>query len=198
MGSSKRTCVSIGDTFGRLTVQAFCRAFDGSRQCVCSCVCGGTATVAGKDMRSGNTTSCGCLRLERLRATCVSHGERHSGTYNTWSNMHQRCTNPKHPAYVHYGGRGIKVDSRWEEFAGFLNDMGGRPATLTLDRVDVNGDYTKANCRWTDWHTQARNRRNSRFVEVGGQQLNLVDAARAMGISPGVLHGRLARQGSVA
>ena len=74
--------------------------------------------------------------------------------------MVQRCTNPKNDHWQYYGGRGIKVCSQWLVFDNFLADMGERPQRLlTLDRIEVNGNYEPGNCRWADWKTQAANRR---------------------------------------
>jgi hypothetical protein len=81
-------------------------------------------------------------------------------TYGSWWKMCDRCTNPDCERYKDYGGRGITVCDRWlESFQNFVDDMGIRPAGLTLDRIDVNGHYEQSNCRWADAITQARNKR---------------------------------------
>jgi hypothetical protein len=73
--------------------------------------------------------------------------------------MRDRCHNPNHFAFHHYGGRGITHDPRWEDFAAFLEDMGERPEGLTLDRIDPDGNYCKSNCRWATRYQQTHNRR---------------------------------------
>lgn len=93
----------------------------------------------------------------------VVHGHttttKKSPTYVSWANMKARVNQPSTPSYRYYGGRGIKYDERWADFANFLADMGERPEGCTLDRIDPDKDYGPDNCRWADKYTQSRNRK---------------------------------------
>lgn len=85
--------------------------------------------------------------------------------YRAWKAMRYRCYNSKSRAFKYYGGRGIKVCSRWESYENFLNDMGRCPyENYSLDRINNDGDYEPENCRWTDWKTQANNRRSAKCL----------------------------------
>lgn len=79
--------------------------------------------------------------------------------YKIWVNMRQRCNNPKNPKYKDYGGRGIVVCEHWNSFANFAADMGERPDSHSIDRIDVNGNYEPSNCRWATAKLQRANQR---------------------------------------
>jgi hypothetical protein len=112
--------------------------------------------------------------------------------YLVWTEMKQRCGNPKHKKFRFYGARGVRVCARWEHsFAAFIADMGRRPAGLTLDRKDSNGHYCPENCRWATWNVQRRNKRNNVWIEYGGKRLILRDWAKETGISAATLRQRL-------
>jgi hypothetical protein len=90
----------------------------------------------------------------------LTHGLRGIPEYGVWAGMWQRTTNPKSIAYENYGGRGIKVCSRWESFENFFEDMGTRPqGKYSIERVDNDGNYEPTNCKWADYFEQARNKR---------------------------------------
>lgn len=122
-------------------------------------------------------------------AAALEHGHtRHGGrkltspTYNTWISLRRRCDQESCDSYPDYGGRGITYDDRWEDFALFLEDMGVRPEGTTLDRIDSDGDYTKANCRWATPKQQLLNRRNTPRLTHGGLTLSLYEWAERVSI----------------
>lgn len=87
-------------------------------------------------------------------------------TYETWKGMRERCLRKKCKIYKYYGGRGIKICRRWNDFAKFLKDMGERPTGRSIDRINNNGNYEPGNCRWATPLQQSRNRRNVKSKEA--------------------------------
>ncbi len=117
----------------------------------CLCDCGNTATVIAGSLVTGNTTSCGCV------VPNFKHGGTGKASYNTWRAMMRRCYNPDDKDYQRYGGAGVKVCTRWHDYALFAKDMGEPSGAETLDRIDPYGDYALDNCRWASLPVQARN-----------------------------------------
>ena len=153
-----------GKKFGRLRVLALHpeRYRCGKQtvpQWLCHCDCGAETIVRGCNLRSGNTTSCGCVRKEQASKRHTTHGLTKSRAYRTWHNMKNRCLNPNFTSYPNYGGRGINFDERWREFEAFYADVDDPPDGLSLDRPDNDGNCGPANWRWADRSTQRRNQR---------------------------------------
>lgn len=160
----------IGLQFGNLTVLG--EAGKNKRgilfECICSC--GNKRVFPGKDLRSGNNKSCGCLLKK--------HGMARTKIYMSWQNMKKRCNNETHKDFKNYGGRGISYCEKWETFEGFYEDMkSGYSDNLTLDRIDVNSNYNKDNCRWVTCKEQSNNKRNNHFVQYNGETLTLSEMA---------------------
>lgn len=115
---------------------------------------------------------------------------RGSKTYIAWVGMRQRCNNPNSPQYRHYGGRGIRVCDRWDSYANFLEDMGEAPPGLSLDRLDVDADYTPDNCRWATQSQQMRNLRITRRVTIEGKTYVAKDLAEQLGVKTDTIIAR--------
>jgi hypothetical protein len=119
----------------------------------------------------------------------------HTTTYVIWCDMRARCQNPRSNRYGRYGARGIRVCERWELFDNFLADMGMRPAGLTLDRIDNDGNYSPENCRWASYVEQNNNTPRNRWYEFNGERRTLAQWARHLGINYFALRTRLDKLG---
>lgn len=152
-----------GQKFGRLTVLRLAEKPYKSPLWVCICDCGIQTVVDGRNLRSGNSSSCGCLKKE----ISIKHGMTKEREHGIWRHILSRCNNQKDKAYKHYGGRGIKVSDEWMEFKNFYADMGKSPFGSSIDRINNDGNYCKENCRWVNHSQQMRNTRRSTKQGVG-------------------------------
>lgn len=157
-----------GQRFGRLTVISEAEPGKGRRRrWRCRCDCGGETTTSTSKLTRGGTRSCGCLTRESARARHLEHGGKGTRLYNIWKNARQRCRNANNPDYQKwYGSRGVRFAPEWDDFAKFRAwaVANGYNDSLTLDRIDPNGDYTPTNCRWATWKEQRHNQRRSKGV----------------------------------
>lgn len=142
---------------------------------LCKCRCGVDRWVLSDSLRSGKSRGCGCEMGLRGGAARTVHGNAtkragRSKEYIAWAAMRDRCLSPTHDSYKNYGARGIGICDRWSSFENFLADMGPAPSrNLTLERVDNNGNYEPANCKWATRREQNHNKRGSGIRNGRGQ-----------------------------
>lgn len=193
-----------GQKFGRLTVIE--RVEDhvkpsGRRatQWLCKCDCGNKIIVRASNLKSGHTNSCGCLNKERVKETSTKHRMSHSRIYNIWSHMKQRCLDKNSNDYNDYGGRGINVCNEWLEFEPFCkwSTENGYNDSLTIDRINVNGNYEPSNCRWVSMKTQQNNKRNNNYITYDGKTQTLTQWSEELNINYDTLNSRISRGWSI-
>ncbi len=179
-----------GKRFGRLFVACRIGSHHGRAYFKCLCDCGETAEVLGKNLSNGRTTSCGCYSRE----LATKHGLHKAEEYSAWVQMRHRCRNPRTPNYARYGGRGISVCERWNDFAAFIADMGPRPSPEhSIDRIDNDGNYEPGNCRWATRREQGGNTSRNVLVEVGGRRMTISELARELGMHRASVRLRIKR-----
>ena len=194
-----------GQKFGMLTV--ICRANDHIQPsgrkivmwlCECSCNENKQVEVNASNLVNGKVISCGCVGRRKSSERLKTHGKCGSRIHTTYTNMKQRCCNPKCREYPQYGGRGVVICDEWLGEDGFMNFYNwaianGYEDSLSIDRIDVDGNYEPSNCRWANFLTQANNKQNTLKYDIGKGPQALSDLCRDYSLSKSMVWKRLKR-----
>lgn len=122
----------------------------------------------------------------------IKHGMHGTPEYWAWNNMRMRCSNPNHPQWNAYGGRGIRVCDSWKEFRAFYASMGPRPSEYhSIERIENDGNYEPSNCCWATRIEQAHNNRRNVFLTHNGRTMCMSEWARTIGVERGIIGGRV-------
>lgn len=192
-----------GQRFGRLVaVDPVGKTPHGKITWLCQCDCGNTTVVIVSLLSNGHTQSCGCLFMDMLTREHTTHGMTGNYLYSTWANMIQRCTSPKIPKYVNYGGRGISVCEEWRcDFKAFHDYVSSLPNCkekgYSLDRIDNEGNYEPGNVKWSTRLEQNNNSRNIKPITFNGITMPVLGWVSKTGIPEWTLRSRLRRGWSI-
>lgn len=183
-----------GQKFGRLTPLKFLRIEKHKAIWLCQCDCGNSIEVRGVELTKGHTKSCGCLRKETCSNINKTHNKTNTRLYSIWCDIKKRCYNINYKSYKNYGGRGIAVCDDWRnDFMAFYKWSMSHDYNdnLTIDRIDVNGNYEPNNCRWATVKQQARNTRRNRYFTINGETHCLSEWCEIYNINPKKVECRL-------
>lgn len=172
-----------GRKFGRLLVIKYAGKKGNKRKRIawlCKCDCGKQVEILGENLKQGISKSCGCYCIQRIKNKNTKHGFTKTRIFNIYIKIKERCLNEHSKAYKDYGGRGIVICNEWLGESGFINfknwaDKNGYSESLTIDRIDNNGNYEPSNCRWVDKKVQANNRRSNRKIKYNGMEKTIAE-----------------------
>lgn len=205
--ASERTRPSLaGQQYGRWTVLHWSHLDNGASYWTCRCSCGTVSKIPAANLKRGLSKSCGCLARNAHVARALAAPPRvpkdkkprapkqpRRPEYGVWHHMLRRCSESSNKSYANYGGRGIRVCERWGKFAAFIADMGPRPPHMTLERIDVNGNYEPSNCRWATMLEQGANKRNNLVATIDGVTRHVAEWARVSGLNRRTIEARVHR-----
>ena len=182
----------VGQKFGKLTVLNINKRK--KVYCICKCDCGKITQTRKDSLLNGHTKSCGCLQKDTAKKLKTKHNLVKTRIYHIWINMKRRCVSTN----KYYGGRGIKICNEWlSDFMNFYNwaMANGYSDKLTIDRIDVNGNYEPKNCRWVDMKVQSNNTRKNHFVEYKNEKHTIAEWSRILGLTYDAFRYRIKRNG---
>jgi hypothetical protein len=191
----KRLLVAIGQCFDRLTVVSSARNAKGWILYNCRCLCGNPKTVGAYDLKHRRVRSCGCLHRELCWKRLRTHGMSGSPEHRAWKEMIRRCYAKTRPGYKQYGGRGIRVCSRWRKSStAFLRDVGPKPSPQHwLDRVNNDRNYEPGNVKWSTRSESANNKQQSVWMTYNGLTLTMLDWSKRLRIKYSTIRARRRR-----
>ena len=188
-----------GKRFGKLVViKTAGKTKNGAYLWQCKCDCGNEIIANVGNLKNGHTKSCGCLRVNRCKTNFTKHGLEHTRLYGIWSDMRLRCYDEKNIAYHRYGGRGITICDEWKNDVKAFYDWAtanGYKDSLTIDRIDNDGNYCPENCRWATVKEQASNRRSNILVTHNGKTQTMKKWANEVGTPYKVVWARMQKLG---
>lgn len=193
--------VEIGKRYGNLVCLGKDKTRD-SRYYLFKCDCGNVCSKVYSNVQRGATRSCGCYQSAFLKAGKAhrKHGGRGERLYHVWKSMRSRCYEVNNKGYKNYGGRGIKICDEWKDYAVFREwalangyDKDAKRGITTIERIDVNKDYSPDNCTFADTKQQARNRTSNHFITVNGETHCIAEWEEIRGLGKGEISARLYR-----
>lgn len=196
----------IGYQTGKLIVIGEAPSKYGQSMWLCQCECGNTCEHTGGSLRRNKVKSCGCVYRDKEERRKIAHrsiaktkhGDCESRLYFVWLDIRRRCDSEYDISYPNYGGRGIKVCDEWNnDYLSFKEwaiangyDENAKRGECTIDRIDVNGDYTPENCRWITMKEQCKNKRNTVRIIHNGEDKTISEWSEITGISRSVIYAR--------
>jgi hypothetical protein len=167
----------------------------GNKTWRCVCDCGNEVIISSSDLRHNHTQSCGCLQRNRVRETCVTHGQTKTLLYSRWGRSIQRCTNSNFIYYQNYGGRGIGICEEWRDFEKFKEwaEGSGFQPHLSIERIDNDKGYFPDNCKWVTRKEQGANKRNNHWMTLMGETKTLAQWSRQLSLCQTTIRRRLKR-----
>lgn len=188
-----------GNQYGRLTVLEFAGVIKGKSTWKCKCACGNECIVTANKLRMGSTKSCGCLQREHRKNGDINrtHGMSKTHLYVLWMHMKARCDSPSQPMYYCYGGRGIRYCDEWKVFEPFKEwaIANGYKEGLSLERINVNGNYEPSNCKWILPHEQHWNLQRSHRITAFGKTQTIAEWALETGLKYDTIERRINQYG---
>ena len=193
MGQYLPIQIPIGERYGLWTVLKPLGKIKkwGNHYYECQCDCGVIKAISSTNLVNGRSNA--CKSSVHMKGRGATHGMRYTKIYRVYLNMKARCYKPKTESYPIYGGRGIRVCDEWiESFVNFYEDMKhGYAEHLSLERIDVNGNYCKENCKWVTLSDQCKNKRNTAYITYKGVTKRAFDWAYLIGANPRTLSRRV-------